>query len=68
MDLLQEQWSPAGGILSVLLSFRSLLASPTIDDAQAMPADLDAASALLSHPDVYTRRNEQMAAAMEPWT
>ncbi|EOD35217.1 hypothetical protein EMIHUDRAFT_49106, partial [Emiliania huxleyi CCMP1516] len=44
MDLLQEQWSSAGGVFAVLMSFLSLLASPTLDDASAMPANVEAAS------------------------
>jgi ubiquitin-protein ligase len=64
MDLLQEQWSPAGGVLSVLLSFRSLLSGPTLDDASAMPANVDAASTLLRDPAGYRLRNTSIAATM----
>ena len=67
MDLLQEQWSPAGGVLSVLLSFRSLLASPTLDDATAMPANLEAASLLVKAPQSYRRKNEAIAEGMPTW-
>lgn len=67
MDLLQEQWTPAGGVMAVLLSFRSLLASPTLDDASSLPADIDAASALLHQPGRYRRANERLAARMPEW-
>ena len=57
MDLLGREWSPAGGVLAILISFRSLLASPTTDDANAMPANPAAARAFLTDPEEYARRN-----------
>ena len=44
-------------MLSVLINFRSLLASPTTDDADAMPANPAAARAFLTDPDEYELRN-----------
>jgi ubiquitin-conjugating enzyme E2 C len=67
MDLLQEQWSPAGGVLSVLLSLRSLLASPTLDDATSMPANVEAASQWQREPARFKSENERRAAGMQPW-
>ena len=54
-------------MLSVLLSFRSLLASPTLEDATAMPANLEAASLLVQAPQSYRRRNEAIAERMPAW-
>ena len=51
----------------VLLSFRSLLATPTLDDAASLPADLDAARMLLHEPTEYEKRNKELAAAMPTW-
>ena len=67
MDLLQEQWSPAGGVAAVLLSVQSLLASPTVDDASSLPANMEAAHRLLTEPAEYARINEERAAAMPVW-
>ena len=61
MDLLQQQWSCAGGVLATLLSFRSLLASPNTSDASSMPANLDAAGDLLTNPTAYFAKNAERA-------
>ena len=64
MDLLQHEWSCAGGVLAVLLSFRSLLAGPNISDAGSMPANLDAAEDFLMRPDTYYAKNAKLAMQM----
>jgi ubiquitin-protein ligase len=46
LDLLQEAWSLAAGVPGILLSFRSLLGSPTFDDA-SRPANVEAATVFL---------------------
>jgi len=66
MDLLQQHWSCAGGVIAILISFRSLLASPTTDDAGSMPANLAAAADLLTNPAAYHAKNVEIAAAMPP--
>ena len=67
MDLLQDQWSPAGGVLSILLSVRSLLSSPTVDDAESMPANVAAAHAFLQQPQAYREQNEAIAVRLPSW-
>ena len=66
MDLLQEQWSSAGGVFAVLMSFLSLLASPTLDDASAMPANVEAASMWRHAREDFEGENARRAASM-PW-
>jgi len=66
MDLLGNRWSCAGGILAILISFRSLLASPTMSDAAAMPANLLAAGSFLQEPAEYEALNRRIAQDMPP--
>ena len=67
MDLLQEQWSPAAGVLGVLLSAQSLLTSPTVADANSLPANVEAAHRLLREPAAYHNLNQTRAASLQPW-
>ncbi len=53
--------------MAILLSFRSLLASPTATDAESMPANVEAASQLLHAPRQYWRANAAVAALMPCW-
>ena len=64
MDLLGDQWSCAGGVLAILLSFRSLLASPTTSDAASMPANRFAARSFLLEPFDYEVQNRRIALGM----
>ena len=52
---------------AMLLSLRSLLASPTLDDATSMPANVEAASQWQREPATFKRENERRAAGMPPW-
>jgi ubiquitin-protein ligase len=67
MDLLQEHWSPAAGVLGVLLSAQSLLTSPTVADANSLPANVEAAHQLLRKPAAYHSCNQRLAASLQPW-
>lgn len=64
MDLLQHNWSCAGGVRAILVSFRSLLAGPNTSDAASMPANLEAAKDFLTRPDVYHAKNVALASGM----
>ena len=64
MDLLQHNWSCAGGVRAILVSFRSLLAGPNTSDAASMPANLEAAEDFLARPDVYHAKNVALASGM----
>ena len=64
MDLLGDRWSCAGGVLAILLSFRSLLASPTTSDAATMPANCLAAHSFLQKPLDYEVKNRRIALDM----
>ena len=64
MDLLQGEWSCAGGVLAILVSLRSLIASPTMDDAAAMPANLTAARDWLTNRERCRALNEKVAQQM----
>jgi len=64
MDLLTSEWSAGVGVLGLLLSFRSLLASPSQGDAISMPANMLAARLLLHEPDEYRRVNRAIAEGM----
>ena len=67
MDLLRDRdaWSCAGGVRAILLSFRSLLASPNTSDAASMPANLAAAADMLGRPEAYRETNETIALGMQ---
>ena len=67
MDLLRDRdaWSCAGGVRAILLSFRSLLASPHTSDAASMPANLAAAADMLGRPEAYRETNETIALGMQ---
>ena len=65
MDLLQREWSAGIGILGLLISFRSLLSSPTQGDASSMPANVLAARLLMDSPSEYRRANQKIAEKME---
>ena len=56
--------SAAGGVLAILLRFRSLLAGPNVADAGSMPANLEAAQDFLTRPAAYERKNAQLAMLM----
>ena len=60
MDLLRQRWSPAGGVLAILLSFRSLLNSPTLNDANENPANVDAANLCINNPAAYHAKNRRL--------
>ena len=65
MDLVQNEWSSGVGVHGLLLSFRSLLASPTRGDAESMPADPQAARLYLDTPKEFRRVHEAIAATMK---
>ena len=64
MDLLQSMWSASVGVLGLLISFRSLLSSPTASDATSMPANLRAARLLMESHETYHAVNKIIALGM----
>ena len=65
MSLLQDEWSAGLGVLGLLISFRSLLASPNVADASDMPANVSAAHTLLADPYAYRDQNLAIARRMK---
>lgn len=60
LDILQDAWSPAQTVGSILTSIRSLLDDPNI----ASPANVDAAKLYRDDLRAYKRRVRKMVAAM----